>query len=211
MTQIEQSGGKPVVAAFDFDGTITTRDTFVPFIFRAFGKPRVLWVFFTLSLDAIKVALGLSSRDKLKARVIGALFHGDRNERLLKLGREHAVHVETWFRPKALARIEWHREAGHRLVMVSASLNVYLEPVAKKLGFNDLLCTELSDEQLFSDGRFTGKNCRGPEKIKRLESLLGNLSDYELYAYGDSAGDREMLAVANHPYYRAFESGAAAL
>lgn len=89
--------------------------------------------------------------------------------------------------------------------MVSASLDLYLEPTAAALGFDDLLCTSPSANHLVFDGGLAGKNCRGPEKVSRLRNLLGNLADFEIYAYGDSAGDRELLEKADHAYFRVFE------
>ncbi len=195
------------VAAFDFDVTITTRDTFVPFLECAFGRKRVRSLFLKLAPEALKVALGLSSRDVFKERLICSLFLGESMERLSEVGHLHAAEILNWVRPAALRRIEWHKERGDRLVMVSASLNLYLEPVAKELGFDDLLCTRPSANHLIFDGGLAGKNCRGPEKVRLLSGLLGNLAMYDLYAYGDSDGDREMLQVANHAYFRTFEPG----
>jgi HAD superfamily hydrolase (TIGR01490 family) len=195
-----------IVAAFDFDGTLTTRDTFVPFLVRAFGKARVYRAFFQLAPEAIKVVFGRSSRDDFKSRLIGKLFSGESVDRLEKAGREHAGEIIGWLRPGVRERLMWHKSAGHRLVMVSASLALYLEQAATTLGFDDLLCTRLSSDQGAFDGALAGKNCRGPEKVARLAALLGDLSRVELYAYGDSAGDREMLQSAQHPYFRFFEN-----
>ncbi|AFL74822.1 HAD-IB family hydrolase [Thiocystis violascens] len=196
---------KPVVAAFDFDGTITTRDTFVPFLALAFGRVRVGLAFASLAGEALKVVLKRSDRDRFKARIIGRLFPGHSVPSLRRVGDAHARAVEALFRPAALERIAWHRSQGHRLVMVSASLDLYLEPVAARLGFDDLLCTRPAGDPLLFDGGMDGANCRGAEKVRRLEGLLGDLTQYELHAYGDSAGDREMLEVADVAYYRPFE------
>jgi hypothetical protein len=86
-------------------------------------------------------------------------------------------------------------------------MDLYLEPVARQLGFDDLLCTRASGNRLVFDGGLHGGNCRGPEKVVRLQNLLGPLDTYELYAYGDSDGDKEMLEAANHSFYRAFAPG----
>ena len=196
---------RKVIAAFDFDVTITTRDTFVPFLNRAFGRDRVNMAFLRLAPEAAKVCLGLSDRDRFKERLVCSLFMGEPVARMREVGREHAHEILNWTRPAARQRIEWHKGRGDRLVMVSASLDLYLAPVADALGFDDLLCTNPSVNHMVFDGRLVGKNCRGPEKVCRLTNLLGNLSEYELHAYGDSAGDREMLAVASHPYLRVFE------
>lgn len=195
---------KPVVAAFDFDGTITARDTFVPYLDRAFGWRRVRLTLVSLSADAVQVVLAISDRDRFKARVLGRLFAGQSVPTLRQIGEEHARALEARLRPAALERIGWHRARGHRLIMVSASLDLYLEPLAARLGFNDLLCTKLANDGIRFDGGMFGANCRGPEKVRQLENLLGDLTDYELYAYGDSAGDREMLERADYPFYRPF-------
>ncbi len=198
---------KSTVAAFDFDVTITTKDTFVPFLFRSFGRPRVLLAFSRLTLEAIKVLTGHSNRDQFKGKIIGLLFDGESLQRMSSVGAEHAGAVECLIRPAALRRIAWHKERGHRLVMVSASLDFYLGPVAKTLGFDDLLCTRVSRDGATLNRSIDGANCRGPEKVARLVALLGDRSAYELHAYGDSAGDHEMLAMADHPHYRAFHEG----
>ena len=195
------------IAAFDFDVTITTKDTFVPYLVRAFGLYRVGKAFLDLAPEAVKVASGLSDRDIYKERLVRSLFMGQRVESHHNLGVAHAASILNLVRPSARKRIEWHRERGDRLVMVSASLDVYLEPVAKELGFDDLLCTRLSSNKLVFDGGLVGKNCRGPEKVRRLCELAGDLSSNILYGYGDSVGDRELLAAANHAYFRAFEPG----
>ena len=192
------------VAAFDFDGTITTQDTFVPFLERAFGKTPVRLAFMSLFWEGVKVGLSLSTRDRFKELIVGKLFLNESTERLKRVGQEHAKATAAWYRPGALERIRWHREQGHRLVMVSASLDLYLEPAAKALGFDDLLCTRLSTNHLVFDGRLNGANCRRAEKVRLLESLLGSLQGYELYAYGDSAGDTEMLNAAQHPSFKPF-------
>lgn len=197
--------GLQCVAAFDFDVTITTRDTFVPFLERAFGRKRVRSLFLQLSPEALKVVLRLSSRDVFKERMIRSLFLGESVDRLREIGRLHATEILNLVRPAARRRIEWHKSRGDRLVMVSASLSLYLEPVAQVLGFDDLLCTRPSVNHRIFDGGLVGKNCRGPEKVQLLSGLLGNLEKYDLFAYGDSVGDREMLEVANHAYFRAFE------
>lgn len=196
---------RPIVAAFDFDVTMTTRDTFLPFLNRAFGRARVSSAFLRLVPEACKIVVGFSDRDKFKELLVSELFSGECVARLREEGRRHAAEILEWIRPAARAKAEWHKTQGHRLVMVSASLDLYLEPVCRELGFDDLLCTRPSVNHLVFDGRLKGYNCRGPEKVRQLIGLLGDLSECELHAYGDSAGDREMLSAADHPNLRVFE------
>lgn len=203
----EESGiSRPVIAAFDFDGTITTKDTFLPFLVRAFGAPRVWLTLVTLALPGLMVWIGKSTRDHFKALLIGKLFPGVSLKYLEKTGVQHAANIVSLCRPAALERIKWHKQHGHRLVMVSASLNFYLEPIAKELGFEDLLCTEVVSAEGACTGEMKGENCRAAAKVRRLEALLGPLSQYEFYAYGDSDGDTEMLEAADHPAFMPFHA-----
>jgi len=195
---------KPVVAAFDFDGTITTKDTFIPYLKKAFGKRAVYLALFSLVGEAIKVGVGISNRDSFKEKIVAKLFVGQSLDKLQAIGKEHAKEIERWFRPAAIKKIHWHNQQGHRLIMVSASLDLYLEPMAKRLGFDELLCTRLSAKNNVLSGRLLGANCRGIGKTVQLELLVGPLAGVELYAYGDSAGDKEMLEAAMHPFFKPF-------
>jgi phosphatidylglycerophosphatase C len=104
-------------------------------------------------------------------------------------------------RADTLEKVRWHRDAGHELVLVSASLSTYLEPIAPHLGFDAVLATTL---EVGPDGRFTGRlvgrNCRGVEKADRLRAWLGDGDESVIWAYGDSSGDTELLAMAHQPH-----------
>lgn len=195
---------KAVVAAFDFDGTITDRDTFLPFLFYTFGKRQVIAALLSALWTCRKCKCVSDLRDSAKASVIKTLFSSKPTASLIDTGNRYAQGLPEQFRENALHRIEWHRRQGHRLIMVSASIDLYLTPVAHHLGFDDLLCTRLSITNEHFDGGIRGLNCRGAEKVRRLQECVGTLPEIDLYAYGDSDGDAALLAVADHPYYRRF-------
>jgi phosphatidylglycerophosphatase C len=90
------------------------------------------------------------------------------------------------------------------VVLASASLDLLVEPWARTAGVDDVLATRLQVRDGRLTGLIAGRNCYGREKVARLRALLGDLAGVDLYAYGDSRGDRELLAAAQHPAYRPF-------
>ena len=107
-----------------------------------------------------------------------------------------------WLREDTVARLERHRALGHAVILASASLDPYLVPLGASLGVDGVVCTGL---ERGPDGRLTGRlagaNCRA--RRRRAGSATGSrgagLADAELWAYGDSSGDDELLALADHP------------
>jgi phosphatidylglycerophosphatase C len=190
---------RPGVAAFDFDGTLAAGDSLSGFLSRAVGRPVLAS---TLALQGPAMAWAYAvrgGRDAAKAVLLARLLRGRTHAELQTLGERYGNDLVRRLRPWMLARVDWHREQGHRLVIVSASLDVYLEPVGRSLGFDAVLATTL---EIDPDGRLTGRlgglNCRGREKAARLRAWLGS-APAEIWAYGDSRGDRELLAMADHP------------
>lgn len=190
-----------VVAAFDVDGTLTTTDTFVPFVRAVAGPWRSAAVAVEVAPLALAVAAGRASRDDLKARVVHGTLGGRAVATLRAVGEQHARRIERgWLRGDTTARLRWHQREGHRTVLVSASLRYYLEPLARSLGIDQVLCTDLAVDGTGDrvTGELAGGNCRGQVKADRLLALLGG-PPAELWAYGDSAGDDQLLALAQHP------------
>lgn len=104
--------------------------------------------------------------------------------------------VERYVRPKALWRLAWHRERGDHVTVVSASVREWLAPWCTLHGIDTLLATEMADVGGILTGCLAGKNCRGAEKVRRIRGYFGDSLPSPLFAYGDSDGDTEMLALA---------------
>lgn len=194
------AGSRPIVAVFDVDGTLTTRDCVTPFL-RETVRLRAVLALIRHPGDLLS-ALVHRDRDRLKEVACSALTGIDAAA-LDVAGEGFAREIEhRWLREDTVARLRRHRELGHRVVLASASLEPYLMPFGRILGVDGVVCTRLErDERGILTGRLDGANCRGPEKVRRLEIWLvdNGLADAVLWAYGDSAGDDELLARADHP------------
>jgi phosphatidylglycerophosphatase C len=194
------AGPERTVAAFDFDGTLTRHDTLIPFLNRLVGWPRISAA---LARDTGRLALfatGRGNRDAAKERLLVRLLEGWPITDVVRVGERYGAAVaEHGIRPRMRQQLQWHRDNRHEIVIVSASLDVYLEPAARALGADGLLCTRLEvDEDGLCTGRMLGGNCRGPAKAERLREYLGD-ADVTLWAYGNSRADEPMLALAQFP------------
>lgn len=187
-----------VVAAFDFDGTITRHDTLAGFLARVAGKRTLALALLAESPRLIAGRRDGRRRDAAKERVLSKVFAGCAHDAVADAGRAYAEELTGRFRTEVIDRLRWHREQHHELVMVSASLGYYLRHVARQLGFDHLICVELEvGEGGNLTGRMAGPNVRGEEKAVRLREYLGE-GAVELWAYGNSAGDEAMLSMADH-------------
>ena len=189
------------VAAFDFDGTLVSGDSLIPFLTRVRGR-RAVATALAAHGPALAWAIGgRGDRDVVKAAVLARVLRGVDASAVSALGAAYASELLKRIRPEMLARIGWHRDQGHDIVMVSSSLLVYLEPLGEMLGFDQVLATalEVGDDGLLT-GRLVGANVRGPEKAARLQAWLEGEA-CELWAYGDSSGDHDLFGLAETRAY----------
>jgi phosphatidylglycerophosphatase C len=201
------STGASTVAVFDFDGTITRGDSTTAFC-RAEFPGKLLPAVARAAPCLAGYALHLVGRQRVKEALLATLLGGRDEPEVRRRAADWAARrLPGMVRLAALERLRWHRSRGHRVVLASASLELLLEPWARTAGVDDVLATRLEVVEGRLTGRLAGRNCYGPEKVARLRALLGDLAGVELYAYGDSRGDRELLAAAQHPVYRPFRDG----
>lgn len=195
-----------VVAAFDFDGTLTWRDTLLPFLRRLLGTPTLLWVIFICSPWLIAYALRLTSNHRAKAVLLQAALAGRTQAEVQRCAQAFVrEYLPLQWRPWAMHQLVQHQQQGHRCVIVSASTSLYMHLVGQSLGVDAVLCTEME----VVDGRYTGRmttaNCHGEEKVRRLQAWLAHefgAAPPMLHAYGDTSGDWPMLRLASVAWYR---------
>jgi phosphatidylglycerophosphatase C len=189
------------VAAFDFDGTLSSRDNFMRFLRLVAGTGETARAVLAAAPALIASRRDPAQRDVAKAIVLRETMRGRRADYVCDLGARFARQiVSEHLHPRVVARLEAHRAAGHHVVLVSASLTCYLTPVAEHLAVPTVLATEL---EVGPDGRYTGElmgeNVRGAEKAARLDAWLAGRPAV-VYAYGDSHGDADLLARADHGF-----------
>ena len=188
------------LALFDFDGTLTTKDTFRGFIYFSSGPVRTGIGSVLLGPLVVGYRRGVVSGATLRRAAAAFCFRGRAVEDLDGYGRRYARTFDALVRPSTLARLEWHRAKGDRIVIVSASLSTYLRPFAESLGV-ELICTELAARGGVHTGFFRGGDCSGEEKARRVRARYA-LGDYEnIHAYGDTREDHALLRLANRRYF----------
>jgi phosphatidylglycerophosphatase C len=192
------------LAVFDLDGTITRRDTLMPFVIGFLARhpwrlPRLITALPTMAAYLV----GRAGRGDLKGALIHSTLGGLTRERIATAA---AAHVQAVLRrglyAEAVERIEFHRAAGHFLVLMSASPDFYVPQLGTALGFDATVCSTLRwlpDGRL--DGHLDGENCRGDEKVRQLRQLLLQGRYAETWAYGNSSADLPHMRLATHAQY----------
>ena len=190
------------LALFDFDGTITERDTFSSFLRFAMRRHRMVLGAIPLSPSVFCYRLGLISAHQARPIVSRVGLQGEPAGRIRDVGRRYAADVlPRVIRRQALERIHWHQGQGDTVVVASASLDAYLDPWCDSLGV-ERICTELEERDGKLTGRYRQGDCAGAAKVHRIREQY-DLGRYAvIYAYGDTDDDREMLELADRKFYR---------
>jgi HAD-superfamily subfamily IB hydrolase, TIGR01490 len=192
------------LALFDFDGTISRKDSMIDFIQFAMGKPRYYWGLIRKSPMLLSYLLKQTANSDAKQAFMAHYFSHYPTDKFEILAQKYAEKkLPAIIRPKALERIQWHQAQKHKVVIISASAEDWLKPWAEGIKV-DLIASQLDKNGGFISGHLKGNNCHGAEKVARLKQYL-NINDYScIYAYGDSPGDKEMLALADDAHYKPF-------
>lgn len=192
------------IAFFDFDGTITYKDTLLEIVKYYKGKPAWMAGMLLLSPGLIAMKLKLASNTRTKERYLRHFFGGMRLEDFQNIcDAFQRERFASLIRPAALEAIRHHQQNDTPVVLVSASAENWLKGWCAA---NNITCiaTRLEIRNGVVTGKIDGNNCHGPEKVKRIRELY-DLGAYEkVFCYGDSGGDRQLLQIADEAHYKPF-------
>ena len=192
---------RTIVSAFDFDGTLTTADTFMAFIRFTHGRCRMLQGFLRHVHWLFLMRLGLCPSWKVKEKIFGYFYKGTTYGQFTKWGHGFSDRVEMMLNSQTVEALRQHQTKGHTVCVVTASIDEWVRPVCERLGIHTVLATQI---EVSADGKLTGRflspNCNGAQKVSRLSEVFPERQTFRLYAYGDSRGDDELLKYADEPF-----------
>jgi HAD superfamily hydrolase (TIGR01490 family) len=197
--------GEKKLILFDFDGTLTKKDTLIEFIIYYKGKMKLYFGFFVNLISLFKYSIGLISNSRLKEIIVSQFFKGESVLKFNQKGEEFARDIiPDLLKKDAIRTLEdYIRCNDNRIIVVTASCSNWIKPWTDKMGI-ELIATELEvvNDQLTV--KIKGKNCYGPEKVSRIKSYI-DTADYDtIISFGDSKGDKQMLDIADFKYYKTF-------
>ena len=192
------------IAFFDFDGTITTKDTLLEFIKFCKGK-RAFYTGFVLNAPyLLAYKAKLISNQKAKERILGYFFHNTTTAQFTAYCKDFAIQVlPKLIREKAKEEIETLKSKGFEVIVVTASAEDWVRPWTDAMQIG-LIGTKLQLVKEKITGKIQDINCHGEEKVKRIKAKY-KLDEYQvIHAYGDTSGDHAMLKIAHEKYYKPF-------
>ena len=154
---------------------------------RGGGDPRVL-----------KAQLGLTAH-AMRAKLFRSMFKDTSAIELQRLGEEYAQELVSVLSPEIFNQLQHHQLRGDQVVLVSASIDVYLAPLCKLLDI-ELICTETQIKNGMMTGYYSTPDCSSEQKKLRIHQQYTLQHYHQIYAYGNSSEDLDMLSLATHPY-----------
>jgi phosphatidylglycerophosphatase C len=186
------------LAVFDLDGTITHRDTLLPYVMGfPMSAPRKYLGMLCLFWTVLLFVLRLRDHADVKQAFIRSTLRGQTRAKVQAYTSQFVPSVlASGVFADALARIEQHRREGARLVLMSASTDLYVPAFGAALGFDEVICTGVQWDGDRLDGHLTTPNRRGTEKTRCFEQIRKR---FTTAAYGNAGSDLDHLRLADQP------------
>lgn len=192
------------IAIFDFDGTLTTKDSFIEFAKFSVGRKSLVLGLVSNFLWLAAWKLRLIDGGSAKQRLFSSLFKGMRYREFKEYCNCFASRILDFERENIVNVLNSHINLHDQVFIVSASVPDWIIPWALTHGIRqqNVIGTEIEiDDKGLLTGKFSTPNCKGEEKVVRLKERVVDLSECEIFAYGDSSGDLRILEIADHPNY----------
>lgn len=194
------------IVAFDFDGTLTKKDSFLEFIKFSKGKISFYINLPLLALLWMAFKINIITRDKAKAMVFSIFFKGMPLHEFDNFGKLFSEKIDGFLRKEALKTIEKYAKNNSEVIIVSASIENWIQPWALKNGIKTVLATKIAfDSKGLLTGKFSSENCRRIEKVNRLLVEFPNRMEYKLIALGNSVGDKELIKFADEGFWNSIK------
>lgn len=191
---------KKRIYAFDFDGTLTTKDTLIEFIRFARGNAALLWGLFIHSPLLVLMKFGLYPNGKAKQRLFSYFFKGVSVDEMGNFCTHFAKNAAQILRADRMKMLQEKLDEGATVVIVSASIEDWVREFFPQHPDLHVIGTQIEVVNNELTGKFSTPNCYGEEKVRRLCAHFPDRTNYHLVAFGDSRGDRELLAFADEGY-----------
>jgi phosphatidylglycerophosphatase C len=189
------------LALFDFDNTITVRETFTEYIFYTQNWYKIITIGLALVPFVILYLLKILPASKMRSLIVYSYYRNSNKAALLDDGHKYMNEkILPLVRKEALERIMWHKSNNDTIVVVSASLDVYLKHWCEMHGI-DLICSVLEDHDGITTGKLEYGDCSSQVKKREVMRRYDITKFDNIFAYGDSPEDLDMLSIANHKYY----------
>lgn len=189
-------------ALFDFDGTITCKDTLFDFILYNYGNWGLIKCLLLNACNLACYALKLRSNERAKEKFLSTIIKGKENAAFEQMCQEYSrKRIPQIIKRQTMALIDFHKNNGDILYIVSASPEDWIKPWAMENGFSKVIATELKRKEGSITGEFSSNNCHGEEKVNRLKKIITQRENAYIFAYGDSKSDKPMLEYADEGYF----------
>jgi HAD superfamily hydrolase (TIGR01490 family) len=193
---------KHIIAAFDFDGTISAKDTLWEFIRKTHSPLKIAGNLIIASPFLLLYKTGLLDNGKAKQKLFSLFYKNWPVEKFNDFGISFKSAIDGCVRPEVYRMLKQHVMEGHKVIIVSASIENWIWPWAEKEGIETVIATRIEvSPQGKLTGRFLSPNCYGKEKVGRILEMFPERNSYTLVAYGDSKGDMAMFHLADENHY----------
>jgi HAD superfamily hydrolase (TIGR01490 family) len=185
---------------FDFDGTLTEKDSLNEFLKYAVGLQVYFFKLLLFSPVFILYKLKVIKNNIAKEILLSLFFKNWKEKKFKKIARKFSLEeINKILNQDIYTKLINYKNENNRIIVASASLECWLKPWCDKQGI-DLLSTRLKFKEGFFTGKLLTKNCYGKEKVNRINQYVNILEFDEIIVYGNSSGDKEMFNISNISY-----------